>query len=414
MPKPIQRLVDALCGWGWDTPYETNLDAASALLSEPELSDSFLAAVVTGDLAGVRAALQERPARAREALAPRGWPPLLYAAFSFAHQLDGRGEAMAEVVRALLDAGADPDAHYFAEGQVNGFSALYATIAVTSDRARTYALLDGGASPSDGNSTYSAVETFDLDLLRALCEAGIEHDDASYTIKHAIDMGWAAAVRLFLDHGADPNAVHPAAGETTLHWAVKRAASAEVIGWLLDAGADIEARTSEGRAAFLPILGSTPYDFALRLGHRDAVTLMEAQGAAQPAAEPALALVHAVARGDEAEVRDLLARDPSLVEGLPHEDTQLLPFWAQQGAAQAVRIALSLGFDTEAQGWMGLTALHWAALRGRPDMVESLLAAGVQPVDLGGYFGTPGHVAAHHRWYADGKYDEVLALLGES
>ena len=72
---------------------------------------------------------------------------------------------------------------------------------------------------------------------------------------------------LTLHLGADPNAPHPGALETTLHWAVKRGAPAPVVGWLLGAGADPMARTREGRAAILPILGWTPLDFALPGGY---------------------------------------------------------------------------------------------------------------------------------------------------
>jgi hypothetical protein len=401
-------LIEALCGRGWDAPVTVDIVLAQGLLdAQPDLSAvSVYAAATAADVPALRALLAAEPELARRAGGPRDWVPLLYACFSCAHKLDGRSEAACDVVRLLLEAGADPDAGYAVPEHANSFSALYGTISVSEDRARTTVLLEGGASPSDGNSTYHAVETFDLDLLTALCEHGIEKEDASYTVKHAIDMRWTAAIRLLLDHGADPNAVHPHAGETTLHWAVKRAASGEVIEWLLKAGADVHARTTGGRAAFLNILGYTPYEFALRLGHGEGVVRMEAAGAAYHPSEPEK-FVFAVARGDG----DAARARAGAWEDVPEADRNLLPHWAQQGGAEAVALGVELGFALDATGWMGLTAVHWAALRGDVAMLDVLLAGGAPVVDLGGYFGSPTKTATDCQWYATGDYTAVLERL---
>jgi ankyrin repeat protein len=413
MAGDVDILIECLCGRGWDSPVEPDLDRARALLDDAAVVAALdvYGAAAAGQVDVLRRHLATGRDAARRAGGPRGWPPLLYAAYSFVHQLEGRASGIVEATNLLLEHGADPDAAYFAADHDNGFSALYGTIAVTEDRARTDALLAAGASPSDGNSTFHAVESFDLDLLKALCAAGIETDDASYTIKHAIDMRWRAAVRLLLDSGAEPNAVHPGADETTLHWAVKRGAHRDVIEWLLAAGADPNLRTREGRAAILPILGFTPRDFAQRRGHVEAVELMDAAGAVASVATEAELFVFAVARGDEAGARALLAAEPGLMEQLPPEDRGLLPHWVQHGRRNAVSLACALGFSTAGEAWMGLPAVHWAALRGDPNMLRTLLDANAAIVDVGGYFGTPRHTAHSCQWYAEGDYEGVLELL---
>ncbi|MCO4746721.1 MAG: ankyrin repeat domain-containing protein [Proteobacteria bacterium] len=401
-----EDLIGALCARGWDAPVTVDLDRARKLLGAA--AESVFAAATAGDVEALRAQLDADPEAVSRSGGPRDWPPILYAAYSRADEMEGTD--ILGVTRLLLDRGADPNAGYAGEGSDNPFSALYGTIAVSEDRERMKLLLAAGAHPSDGNSTFHAVESFDLELLQALADAGIDKDDASYTLKHAFDMRWPAAIRLLLDAGADPNAVHPAAGETTLHWAIKRGAPADQLTSLFDAGADPNLRTNEGKAGFLAIRGFTPLDFALRLGHVEAVDLLRTKGAVASEPTPAEAFVFAVARGDEADARGRLTAHPSLLDDLTDEDRGLVAHWTQHGRHEAVALACALGFPVDSVAWMGLTALHWAALRGDVRLVETLLAAGAEAVDLGGYFGTPHHTADTCPWY-DGDYSAVLRLL---
>lgn len=400
-------LIEALCGRGWDAPVAVDLARAEALLS---FSDgSIFAAAATGDLAHIEQVLAADPAAATRSGGPRDWPPLLYAATSHAHAL-GRGAAVTEGLARLLAAGADPDTHYTAEGSDNGFSALYLTIAVSAHRPRTDALLAAGAHPSDGNSSYHAVETFDIDLLHALGAAGLEPDDVSYTIKHAIDMGWVEAVLYLLSLGADPDAVHPASDETTLHWAVKRNAEVRIIEALLAAGADPNARTRTGIELEFGPQTFTPLDFALRLGHAEAAQRMVAAGGVPTPPSPRDTFVYAVAAGDAEQAEAILAMHPDLQRTLTRHDHDLLAFWAQHGRRDATRLACRLGFSRTGTAWMGLTALHWAALRADAPMVRQLLDDNVPVVDLGDPFQTPRHTAETCQWTA-GDYDAVLKLL---
>lgn len=415
--NPVGTLIEALCGRGWDSPAVVDLEVARSCLKEHDalLAADLFGAITAGRTEAVRALLADDPEAVTRPGGPRSWPPILYAAFSHADQLTDDHSDITGTLDLLLEAGADPNTAYFSDQCDNGFSALYATIAVSKDRARTHSLLAAGARPSDGNATYSAVETFDLALVKALCDAGAERDDLSYIVKHAMDMGWVACVTLLLDYGADPNAVHPAANETSLHWAVKRGWGPEHIQMLLDHGADPNARTTNGRAAFLGILGHTPHDYALRLGHLKAAQAMEAAGAVPSPTTPELAFVFAVARGDADAAQALLSDNDGLFERLPEEDRQLLAHWAQHNQHAGVNLACKLGFSLESTAWMDLTAVHWAALRGNPAMLTTLLDAGAPIVDLGGYFGTPMQTAENCQWYAGGPevdYEAVIAVLG--
>lgn len=406
-------LLEALCGCGWDAPVELDLSKAQSL-AEPERvqGDVFLAAAL-GEVQALERLLDADPLALTRPGGPRGWPPLLYAAASFAHRLPERRAEPAATLRLLLARGADPDTAYFVPEHDNGFSALYLSIAITGDRARVDALLAAGAHPSDGNSSYHAVETFDLDLLQALGRAGLDREDVSYTIKHAIDLGWGEAVRFFLDQGADPNATHPLHEETTLHWAVLRGASPAVLEALLDAGADPMARTRPGHVASFGLVAATPLDYALRLGEQALAERLQARGAVPGPPSPEEAFLRAVARGDAEAARAGLAALPGGLDALDEAGRGMLAHWAQHGALAAVRLAPALGFPLDATAWLGLTALHWAALRGDLALTRALLDAGAPQSDLGGYFGTPANVARECQWYG-GDYAGVLALLAEA
>ncbi|MDX1577357.1 MAG: ankyrin repeat domain-containing protein [Gemmatimonadota bacterium] len=70
---------------------------------------------------------------------------------------------------------------------------------------------------------------------------------------------------------------------------------------------------------------------------------------------------------------------------------------AQEGDLEAVRALLREGADPNAAQGDGMTALHWAAMRGHAEMAEALLYAGAHTESttrIGGY--TPLHLAARY------------------
>jgi ankyrin repeat protein len=64
-------------------------------------------------------------------------------------------------------------------------------------------------------------------------------------------------------------------------------------------------------------------------------------------------------------------------------------------------ILAKLGFDLQTPSWMGMTALHWAACRGNPQLLLQLLELGAPMIDVPG-FGTPLHTALYQRWSSFG------------
>jgi ankyrin repeat protein len=407
------RFVEAACGWGWDRPSTASAAAAEALLADAAgaAPGDFLVACLAGEGEAVARLLETDPGLATRPVGPRGWQPLLYVAYDvLAGPGQPRAAGVVAVARRLLAGGADPNACYPCRDDPGvSFPALYASIALTDNLDLARVLLEAGANPNDGQSPYHAAERFDgnqaLDLLFA---HGMNDKEISYCLFHKIDFTHEPGIRWFLDHGADLGGRHPKENETPLHWAIKRACPASVIDLLLERGADPSARTRTGRTAYPAILGSTPLDLSLRLGRLDVVDSLRRRGADSTPPTPADELMHACARGDGDVARHLLAADPALIHGRGPEDRALIAHLAQQDNAAAVRLMLALGFDPDAGGWSGSTALHWAACRGNAALVRDMLAHGVKLIDLGGDAGTPLHQALYHRWNPGGDYPGVL------
>jgi ankyrin repeat protein len=408
------ELIDAACAWGWDRPSSASVAAAeAALASAPERARTdFLTACLAGEVEVVRRQLDADPGLARSKLPPRGWEPLLYLSYCVLLGRPERAPRLLEVASLLLDRRADPDAHYAGEDPDTGvFPALYAAIAVSRSLPLARLLLEAGADPDDGQSMYHAAEAWTNDAVDLLVEHGASQQELSYCLLHKIDFNHEPGIRRFLEHGADPNLQHPAAGETSLHWAIKRTCPPSVIQLLLDSGADASARTREGHTAHPEITCWTPLDLSERLGRTDVSAVLRAHGGERAATSTLDDFLIACARGDEPAARAFLAAEPDLMSRLSAFDRALLPNVAQQNAAAGVLLMLDLGFDADAPGWGGSTALHWAACRGNPALVKGILARGVRPVDLGGEAGTPIHQALYHRWNDAGDYVGVLEAL---
>lgn len=390
--------------WIWGDPGL----ARNLLESNPALSRcNVYAACAAGDADAVTDILEADPAAAATKGGPKDWPPILYATWSCF--LSERADAMVRVLELLLRHGADPDSYWVNESDWKE-SALYGCVENNCVPAARV-LVDAGANPNDNESLYHACEKFNLDLLDVVAANGLDAEGISYCIKHAMDMTWTDGILWFLHQGADPNAVHPADNETSLHWAVKRNCSTDVIGALLDAGADPDARTSTGKSTALGIAGWTPLDFALRLGRGDVAALLLRQGAVPSPQSEYDRFVVACANADLEVVEDL--EDRCLAD-LTDDDRTLISHVAQVDNWAAVRLMADLGWPIDARGWMDATPLYWALCKGRPDMVDFLLRRGASTEPVGGYFRDPVHAVIHCQWTRDrGNYSAALELILE-
>jgi len=156
------------------------------------------------------------------------------------------GGGTPEVVKVLLDAGADLDAR-----DRNGWTPLYTAVSswmvLRDGPAVVKMLLDGGADPNEIGST----------LRRAVAPAPLVFSGPRWENAPVV-------VQALLDAGADPNAQRDEDWWTPLHWAVRRvdarhsSAGIAVVQALLDAGADPNARTASGKTAFDLIPDDSP------------------------------------------------------------------------------------------------------------------------------------------------------------
>jgi len=211
---------------------------------------------------------------------------------------------------------------------------------------------------------------------------------------------------------ADPTLVHAADdhAKTLLHWAAEcdRPVIAAV---LLDAGADLEAKTS---------WGATPFDWAATMGSGHVADLLLDRGAA------GLSLVTAAALGRLGFVREVVEGGADLSmhrrRGAPDGPTPEWPAdtaWARgdvlsdalhaaarNGQTAVVEYLADRGADIDATGFFGATGLHWAAIRGHRDTVAFLLARGAVLDRRDARFD-----ATAEGWAREGGHDAIAALL---
>lgn len=408
----ILQLIAAVCGRGWDEPSTADAERAEAYLkAEPGLcGDDFVLACACGEIDMVRQRLDADPGLVTRELPPRGWQALVYVAYSLlARRHDERAERITEVGRLLLERGASANSGYSApgNGKSHSFPVLFGCIHVSDNLSLAEKLLDAGADPNDDQSLYHAVERFSLDALELLYRYGLKPEWLSYCMLHQIDLGYLAGVRWFLDHGADPNVRHPW-GLSALHWAIQRPGTDAIVELLLERGADAQAKTVTGRSAL---------DLAERWhGKVEVVPALERCGSTRGERTALDQLIVAAAYGDEARARALLEGEPELLAQARYWDRARVAAFAEAGNRRGAVILAKLGFDLEAASWMDMTALHWAACRGNPQLLRELLELGAPMLDAPG-FGTPFHTAIQQRWSSfgwrpgEGDYPGVVRVL---
>jgi ankyrin repeat protein len=228
----------------------SDLRRARALLdADPGLARHDLAcACATGEVADVERRLAERPQAVSEPTGPNGWAPILYACFSRLLRGDPqRAPGIREVVRLLLEAGADPNSYYVQGDWLQ--VALYGAAGIAGDVELTRLLLKAGADPNDqrdglhGNEVlYHACELPDPTCARLVIEAGADQAIVNYNLGRALNFPAPEMVEMFCTHDAQASAGH-------LHQAAWRRRPPRTVAALLDAGAPIEALDEHGLTA---------------------------------------------------------------------------------------------------------------------------------------------------------------------
>ena len=272
-----------------------------------------------------------------------------------------------------------------------------------------------GPAPKDGGELTPliyAARSNDIESVRILLAAGADVNQVS-------GYGWSPLLvatqnryyklgAFLLDHGADPNLANKG-GWTALYLAADNRNiesgdypvrkgdmdHLDFIKLLLDKGANVNARvkdSTETRTVFtnqwLDENGATAFLRASQSGDIELMKLLLAHGA-----DPKIATVLGVTALQ-------VAAGIGWVEGVTYE-------WSPQATFEAVRMLLDLGLDVNAQADTGRTALHGAAHKGRPDVVQILADHGAK-LDVRDYGNTDnrGGKLAVHTWqavdYADG------------
>jgi ankyrin repeat protein len=290
-----------------------------------------------------------------------------------------------QVVDALLQAGARVDARSLTRQVVVQRANRYAGVASREEGAASRAVIE---IPTGGSTALLfAARVGDEQSARLLLAAGARVDEASpdgaTALVTAVHSAQPDVAKLLLDKGADVNA--SAAGYTPLHAAVLRG-DAALVSLLLDRGANIEAalqhgtpsrRYSRDYAFNAAWTGATPLWLAARFAETTIFTELLRRGASTDVTTRdgntvLLAVITAgVEFGPSASDRRERRLDPLDVAALADNRPAF-----EQEALDLVHAAVGAGIDVNRANNAGDTAMHQAAVRGFPTIIEFLAARG--------------------------------------
>jgi ankyrin repeat protein len=397
--KRVEMLTSAACAG--------NVALARKILTvAPQAAKSDLyAACACGEAEVVEAMISNDASLATRPGGPNGWQPLLYVCFSRLYREEpSLRDAAVRIARTLLGAGADPDAFFLDSTNIQGTPQrpIYGACGVLNHPALARLLLERGANPNDDESFYHTTEHRDHACLKLLIEFKAEPRRTN-ALKRMLDFNDDAGLRLMLEYGFDPDESVPGA----LHHAILRGRPIATLALLLQHGANINAKATDGK---------TPYAWAVMLYRDDVAEYLQACGASAALTEPQK-FIAACTRGYEGTVQDMLRGDPEILAKLSNEDRQQLAEAAWRGHDWAVRVMLDAGFDVTVPTAMNMQPLHCAAFQGHVKVVELLLAHRPPLESRNGYGGTPLTAAIHgaaHGVNPSGNYPGVIRALLEA
>jgi ankyrin repeat protein len=272
-----------------------------------------------------------------------------------------RAGQLAEV-RDLIASGVDPSG-----ADLQGTSALH-WAAYREDIEMVRLLIDAGADVIAVNRyeyvpLYFAVGNGDAVMIRALLEAGADPnwvDPTGETLLMSVSrVGKVDAARALVEHGAAIDAGDTEYDQTALMMAV-REGSTEIVGLLLDEGADPNAVTRVGPEPRWVLPNSQP-GFSFGIGI--------VRGGSPPRGRRApiaggLAPLHYAARDGRLEAARLLLDAGAEIDRPNPDDITPLFMAIGSGHADVAHFLIERGADINASDWYGRTPL-WSAVEAR-------------------------------------------------
>jgi ankyrin repeat protein len=343
-------------------------DRARRILDlHPKIASANLyTAFLLGDARAVDARLDKDPSLATKPGGPRGWEPIHYVCYTVV----GSGDGLAAIAHRLISLGVDPNTRFPWLHHGVRRPVLWGASRVAQSVPLVRALLDAGADPNDGVTLPMAASAGDIPVLEALLAHGAHVDqrwasDGSTALYAILQWSRTSEGALWLlAHGADPNAVFAENGETPLHVAA-RAWDVPLVEAMVARGADIARKRTDGR---------TPYAVAELNNNREVADWLLSHGASAELSDVDR-LVAACSRGERVTVDALLARNPALKSEITDDHYIAFHQAAERNDVRALEAMLVAGFDpNRPDASIGKTVLHSAAMEGWPDAVRLLLA----------------------------------------
>ena len=364
--------------------------AERRLADDPSLARTSLwTAAAAGDVGAAREILDRDPRLVNAKGAVHGWEPILYACYS-------RVRSTLDVVRLLLERGADPNAAFLWYGNIPPFTALTAAFGEGEDSvnqpphpdrdALARLLLDAGADPNDGQVLYNKHFNRDDAHLRLLFEYGLGIDQHGPWYERLGDRLQSPA-RLLVEE----------------LWSASRRNHFDRVKLLVEHGADVNTPGLRD--------GRTPYEAAMRAGNLEIADYLVQHGATPATLDLRERFAAACIAGRREEVTALLREHPELPEQLgAHGRIELVQRAVEMKRPDAVRLLAGIGFEISATTKhdsvgvsLAATPLHNAS--GDLAMTKVLIELGADPnVRDRSYDATPFGWAVHGRHWDVAEY----------
>lgn len=304
-------------------------------------------------------------------------------------------------IKELIEQGVDvnaPDEH--------GQSPLSYSIGKEGKDEAIVALLNAGANP--GDHIYEALEQRrSISVIQAYMDAGADIGGADYRLTpffRAAEIGYSAAIIVFLHSGADANEktqhgirpIHVAArsghsravnallsmgadpdircavSKTAVEYATTsdRVSSKKVIELLLSVGADVG---DLHRYGYSPL-----HDAAIRGESQNVTSLITKGDNLNSRSRFGSTPLHSAARGGNAKCVSELLSAGATVNAVDKGGSSPLHDASRGGRASAITILISSGAKINLRNKGGLTPLHLAARRGQSEAIETLTSHGAK------------------------------------